>query len=85
MCREILSTCVRNTEEAARAAKSGEGGRRGGKGVWGMIEESKLAQSIRLDEEKKVSFMSFACFVMLILLQRLKRILSFAPHSMSLS
>jgi protein phosphatase 1 regulatory subunit 37 len=55
MCREILNTCVRNTEEAERASRTEEGGRRSGKGVWGMIEESKLAKSIRLDEEKKVS------------------------------
>ena len=54
MCREILNTCVRNTEEAARAVKASEGGRRGGKGVWGMIEDSELAKSIRLGEEKKV-------------------------------
>ena len=66
MCREILNTCVRNTEEAERASKGGgvavEGGRRvtasgigmGTKGVWGMIEESELAKSIRLDQGKKV-------------------------------
>jgi len=59
MCREILSTCVRNTEEADRAARGGESGRKAGKGVWGMIEESKLAKSIRLDEEKKVRFYVF--------------------------
>jgi protein phosphatase 1 regulatory subunit 37 len=29
-------------------------GRGQGKGVWGMIEESELARSVRLDEEKKV-------------------------------
>jgi protein phosphatase 1 regulatory subunit 37 len=29
-------------------------GRVQGKGLWGMIEESELAKSIRLDEEKKV-------------------------------
>ncbi|KAF9477211.1 RNI-like protein [Pholiota conissans] len=59
MCREILNTCVRNTEEAERATKANaEGasvssGRGLGKGVWGMIEESELAKSIRLGEEKK--------------------------------
>lgn len=55
MCREILNTCVRNTEEAERISKTGEGGRRSGKGVWGMIEESELAKSMRFDEEKKVN------------------------------
>ena len=65
MCREILNTCVRNTEEAERASKGGaaaEGGQRATasgmgtetKGVWGMIEESELAKSIRLDQRKKV-------------------------------
>ncbi|KAF8154473.1 hypothetical protein B0H34DRAFT_660189 [Crassisporium funariophilum] len=58
MCREILNSCVRNTEEAERLSKVSEGssvssGRGLGKGVWGMIEESELAKSIRLDEEKK--------------------------------
>ncbi|KIM43835.1 hypothetical protein M413DRAFT_18150 [Hebeloma cylindrosporum] len=60
MCREILNSCVRNTEEAERASK-GEvgggapttlGGRGLRKGIWGMIEESELAKSIRLKEEK---------------------------------
>lgn len=66
MCREILNTCVRNTEEAERATKASvEGasvssGRGLGKGVWGMIEESELAKSIRLDEEKKVRFILIA-------------------------
>ena len=59
MCREILNSCVRNTEEAERITKGAEGsstasGRGLGKGVWGMIEESELAKSIRKDEEKKV-------------------------------
>ncbi|KAF8885399.1 hypothetical protein CPB84DRAFT_1816838 [Gymnopilus junonius] len=59
MCREILNTCVRNTEEAERASKAAaEGaptssGRGLGKGVWNMIEESELAKSIKLKEEKK--------------------------------
>lgn len=58
MCRDILNSCIRNTEEAERtsngsAAYSGSG--RGlGKGVWGLIEESELAKTIRKDEEKKV-------------------------------
>ncbi|TFK36219.1 hypothetical protein BDQ12DRAFT_687045 [Crucibulum laeve] len=59
MCREILNSCVRNTEEAERTSKTGDGastssGRGLGKGVWGMIEDSELAKSIRLDEEKKI-------------------------------
>ena len=77
MCRDILNSCVRNTEEAEKAslalaagagagvpgtpgsATNGESGilqsgRGQGKGVWGMIEESKLAKMIRLDEEKLV-------------------------------
>ncbi|KAF5339788.1 hypothetical protein D9611_009036 [Ephemerocybe angulata] len=59
MCREILNTCIRNTEEAERNSRvasdaaSTASGRGLGKGVWGMIEESELAKSIRLDEEKK--------------------------------
>ncbi|KAF8635270.1 hypothetical protein AX15_000493 [Amanita polypyramis BW_CC] len=55
MCREILNTCVRNTEEAENAqnAESGGGGHGIGKGIWGMIEESSLAKSIRLNEEKQ--------------------------------
>ena len=59
MCREILNSCVRNTEEAERLSKTSEGsgvmsGRGLRKGVWGMIEESELAKSIRKDEEKRV-------------------------------
>jgi protein phosphatase 1 regulatory subunit 37 len=61
MCRDILNSCIRNTEEAERnSSKAGNGeavpsGRGGGKGVWNMIEDSALARSIRLDEEKKVT------------------------------
>jgi hypothetical protein len=60
MCREILNSCVRNTEEAERlSSKISEGssvqsGRGLRKGVWGMIEESELAKSIRKGEEKRV-------------------------------
>ncbi|KAJ7616131.1 hypothetical protein FB45DRAFT_935338 [Roridomyces roridus] len=68
MCRDILNVCVRNTERAERAANgvSGAGtpielatpstpvGNGNGRGLWGMIEESELAKSIRLDEEKKI-------------------------------
>jgi protein phosphatase 1 regulatory subunit 37 len=62
MCRDILNTCVRNTEEAERnsqqSSANGTSGRGQGKGVWGMIEESKLAKTFRKDEEKKVEFCS---------------------------
>lgn len=58
MCREILGTCVRNTEEAERAAhpvhNDVPSGRGQGKGVWVMIEESELAKTFRQDEQKKV-------------------------------
>lgn len=55
MCREILNSCVRNTEEAERLSKLSDGTGRGlRKGVWGMIEESELARSIRKGEEKRV-------------------------------
>jgi protein phosphatase 1 regulatory subunit 37 len=64
ICRDILNTCVRNTEEAERAARGGVGagqaedGQQGtpmsgkgvGKGVWGLIEESELARSIRMGD-----------------------------------
>jgi len=66
MCRDILNSCVRNTEEAERSSQQvlgngngienggGSGSGRGlGKGVWGMIEESELAKSIRRGEEKE--------------------------------
>ncbi|KAF9531479.1 hypothetical protein CPB83DRAFT_904584 [Crepidotus variabilis] len=54
MCREILNSCVRNTEDAERASRAAESGRGHAKGLWGMIEDSELAKSIRLDEEKKI-------------------------------
>lgn len=53
MCREILNTCIRNTEEAERASKAAAN-KAATRGLWGMIEESELAKSIRLDQEKKV-------------------------------
>lgn len=61
MCRDILNSCVRNTEEAEKNSRShespsgGGSGRGLGKGVWGMIEESELAKTIREGEGKKVS------------------------------
>lgn len=78
MCRDILNSCVRNTEDAEKIvrAENGGGGADGdgsgtslrggsgrglGKGVWGMIEESELAKSIRKGEEKKVC-LSFSTF-----------------------
>ncbi|RDX54543.1 RNI-like protein [Lentinus brumalis] len=54
MCRDILESCVRNTEEAEKAAQGGSSGRGEAKGVWGMIEQSELAKSIREDDKKKV-------------------------------
>ena len=65
MCREILNSCVRNTEEAERISKDGSGvvsGRGLRKGVWGMIEESELAKSIRKGEEKRVCFIHIYTF-----------------------
>lgn len=77
ICRDILNTCVRNTEEAERAARGGSGSGQGeegqqgtpisgkglGKGVWGLIEESELAKSIRMGDgvhAKVVCFLSFS-------------------------
>ncbi|KAI5119230.1 hypothetical protein M0805_002155 [Coniferiporia weirii] len=54
MCRDILNTCVRNTEEAERNSQVAESGRGMGKGVWGMIEESELAKTFKKGDEKKV-------------------------------
>ena len=57
MCREILNTCVRNTEEAEKASHTpdaGANGRGQGRGLWVMIEESELAKTFRQDEQKKV-------------------------------
>ena len=86
MCREILNTCVRNTEEADRTAKGGESGRKSGKGVWGMIEDSKLAKTIRQDEEKKVKPMSsYLLYDAHALLVRLKQIFSFVQDCVSLN
>ena len=58
MCRDILNTCIRNTEEAEWNAQlsstNGASGRGQGKGVWGMIEESRLAKTLRKDGLKKI-------------------------------
>ncbi|KAJ8463748.1 hypothetical protein ONZ51_g10047 [Trametes cubensis] len=58
MCRDILESCIRNTEEAEKATMGevadGHSGRGEAKGVWGMIEQSELAKSIRADDKKKV-------------------------------
>ncbi|KAL4242608.1 RNI-like protein [Abortiporus biennis] len=58
MCRDILNTCVRNTEEAEKQSQSENtngvsSGRGQAKGVWGMIEESELAKTFREDDQKK--------------------------------
>ncbi|KAJ8514493.1 hypothetical protein ONZ45_g7986 [Pleurotus djamor] len=52
MCRDILNSCIRNTEEAEKASHqplsaNGSLGKAGGKGVWSMIEDSELAKGIR--------------------------------------
>ena len=54
MCRDILNTCVRNTEEAERNSQTVASGRGQGKGLWGLIEESELAKTFKKGEEKKV-------------------------------
>ena len=82
MCRDILNTCIRNTEEAeknAKAAASGESGtatsatgssgKGSAKGLWNMIEESELAKSIRLDEERKVRAQQSSSIGLCVLIQ----------------
>jgi len=58
MCRDILNSCIRNTEEAEKATqavRSDVGSGRGqAKGLWLMIEESELAKTFREDDKKKV-------------------------------
>ena len=54
MCRDILNTCVRNTEEAEKSAKALRGTAAAGKAVWGMIEESELAKTFKRGERGKV-------------------------------
>jgi len=67
MCRDILNSCTRNTEEAERNAQPSSAnsfsGRGQGKGVWGMIEESRLAKTFRKDEEKTVESRSLDSFL----------------------
>ena len=67
MCRDILNTCIRNTEEAERntqpTSANSTTGRGQGKGVWGMIEESRLAKTFRKDEEKKAESRSLDSFL----------------------
>jgi hypothetical protein len=61
MCRDILNSCVRNTEEAEKSSNGpnhGASGRGLGKGVWGMIEDSELAKTIRKDEVMRVRHFS---------------------------
>ncbi|THG93260.1 hypothetical protein EW026_g7934 [Hermanssonia centrifuga] len=58
MCRDILNTCVRNTEEAEKASHPPHteaiSGRGQAKGVWVMIEESELAKTFRKGDKQKV-------------------------------
>lgn len=71
MCRDILSSCVRNTEEAEKSSGSIDGSMVSGinpssrrAAVWGMIDESELAKTIRRDFDKvRSSYQSqFSCF-----------------------
>ncbi|KLO15169.1 RNI-like protein [Schizopora paradoxa] len=56
MCRDILNTCVRNTEEAERNnPSSASSGRGQAKGVWGMIEESELAKRLNAENDAQKS------------------------------
>ena len=54
MTSSSLEFCVRNTEEAEKATQAGANRRGQAKGVWGMIEQSELAESIREDDKRKV-------------------------------
>ena len=59
MCREILNTCVRNTEEADKASQASSDAASvtstsKSRALWVMIEESELAKTFRQDEQKKV-------------------------------
>jgi hypothetical protein len=82
MCREILNTCIRNTEEAEKAAHVSDGLRspasnRGlGKGVWNMIQESELAKSIRQGGGLKVGGYSPCMISLLMILKNNAEIIS---------
>lgn len=82
MCREILNTCIRNTEEAEKAAHVSDGLRspasnRGlGKGVWNMIQESELAKSIRQGGGLKVDECSSDMISLLTILKNNAEIIS---------
>ncbi|KAF9261653.1 RNI-like protein [Marasmius fiardii PR-910] len=56
LCREILNTCIRNTEEAEKASQreqlADQTGGRTKAALWGMIEESELAKTVRLAGDK---------------------------------
>jgi protein phosphatase 1 regulatory subunit 37 len=60
MCRDILNTCVRNTEDAEKAGMSGDATLGKKAAVWGMIEESELAKTIRGSFDKVQCRMSVA-------------------------
>jgi hypothetical protein len=69
LCREILNSCIRNTEAAEDTIRknndpqdSGVNGRGLGKGVWGMIEESVLARSLREKDGREVWFICLASY-----------------------
>lgn len=55
-CHEIQNTCIWNMEEVGKASNRASTAQASGKGVWGHIEESKLARSIQWDEAKVLSF-----------------------------
>lgn len=73
MCRDILNTCVRNTEEAEKTAQTASSGRGSGKGVWGMIEESELAKRFKKVDQKIVrpSFSCALCWELICIRSRL--------------
>ena len=84
MCRDILNTCIRNTEEAERAVQPSVvnvgSGRGQAKGVWGMIEGSELAKTIRKDDKKKVMSKSFEKHNFLLTIQQTESQTIFQAH-----